>query len=336
MIGIIAAALIAALVTAMVTPFVLRWAEKVGAVDKPDPRRVNVRPIPRAGGVAIFIGFLIAVVFSVTMRHFAKEGQSTWSLQIVGVLVATAFASFVGLIDDVKNLKPKWQALALLATGGILVAFNIRIEGISNFLGPEQTQQYNPLTNWVSFNYVFSVVATLFWVFVVVKTVDAIDGVDGLASGVCAISATALALMAVQLGKPEFASLALIAAAIAGACLGFLRHNYHPAKIFMGTVGAWALGVPLAAVSIMGAFKIAAAVSFLVPVLALGVPIFDFAHVLTRRLLDRAPLTSADKRHLHHRLLALGWNQRQVVWFIYGVAFLFCAAALLVFRIGRS
>jgi len=190
--------------------------------------------------------------------------------------------------------------------------------------------------NWHSFNFATSIVGTVIWVFVVTKTVDAIDGVDGLAAGVCAISATALALMAVQLTKPEFATLALIAAALAGACLGFLRHNYHPSKIIMGTIGAWTLGLPLAAVSIMGAFKIAAAVSVLVPVLVLGVPIFDYMHVLTRRVLARAPLTVADKRHLHHRLLALGWNQKQVVWFIYGVAILFCVTALAVFRFNRT
>src|SRR6185437_13812810 len=110
---------------------------------------------------------------------------------------------------------------------------------------------------------------------------------------------------------------------------------YHPAKIIMGTIGAQALGMALAAVSIMGAFKVAAAVSVLVPVLVLGVPIFDYAHVLTRRLLARAPLTVADKRHLHHRLLARGWNQKQVVWFIYSVAIVLCITALALFQAGR-
>jgi UDP-GlcNAc:undecaprenyl-phosphate GlcNAc-1-phosphate transferase len=127
-----------------------------------------------------------------------------------------------------------------------------------------------------------------------------------------------------------------MAAALVGACLGFLRHNYHPARIIMGTVGAWVLGVTLAAISILGAFKVAAAVSVLVPVLVLGVPIFDFTHVLAGRLLARAPLTMADKRHLHHRLLALGWNQRQVAWFIYSVTVAFCLAAMALFQAGRA
>jgi len=299
--AILVAAIVAAIVTGLVTPFVQRWAEKHGLVDQPSARRINAAPMPRAGGIAIYIGFVAAVLLTVTMRQFSKAGQHTWSPQIIGVLVATTFAAFIGLLDDVKDLPAKWQALALIGGGLILAAFGVRIEGVTNPFGPSGVP-YDPYLNWHAFNYGTSIAGTLLWVFVVTKTVDAIDGVDGLAAGVCAISATALALMAVQLTKPEFATLALIAAALAGACLGFLRHNYHPAKIIMGTVGAWTLGMPLAAVSILGSFKIAAAVSVLVPVLVLGVPIFDYVHVLTRRILARAPLTIADKRHLHHRL----------------------------------
>jgi UDP-GlcNAc:undecaprenyl-phosphate GlcNAc-1-phosphate transferase len=333
--GILIAALVAGLITALVTPAVRRWSEKHGAVDQPGARRINAQPMPRAGGVAIYVGFVAAVLLTVTLRHFSKAGQHTWTPQIIGILLATTFLAVVGLVDDFKDLSPKWQALALVTGGLILAAFGIRIEGVTNPFGPAGPH-YDPFRDWHAFNIVTSIVGTVIWVFIVTKTVDAIDGVDGLAAGVCAISATALALMAVQLTKPEFATLALIAAALAGACLGFLRHNYHPAKIIMGTVGAWTLGLPLAAVSILGAFKIAAAVSVLVPVLVLGVPIFDYVHVLTRRLLARAPLTVADKRHLHHRLLDRGWNQRQVVWFIYGVAILFCITALAVFRMNRT
>ena len=336
MVGILVAALVAACITALITPTVRGWSERHGAVDQPGERRVNTSPVPRAGGIAIYVGFVAAVLITVTFRQFSKPGQHTWTLQIIGILVATTFFAIVGLVDDFKNLHAKWQALALVCGGLILVAFGVRIEGVTNPFGPS-SGGYNPFLNWHAFDAVTSVVGTVLWVFIVTKTVDAIDGVDGLAAGVCAISATALALMAVQLTKPEFATLALIAAALAGACIGFLRHNYHPAKIIMGTIGAWTLGLPLAAVSILGAFKIAAAVSVLVPVLVLGVPIFDYVHVLTRRLLARAPLTMADKRHLHHYLLInRGWSQRQVVWFIYGVAIVFCVTALAVFRMNRT
>ncbi len=335
MIGILAAALIAAFVTAFSTPYVLRYAEKSTAVDMPGERRANTVPLPRLGGVAILIGFLLAVVLTVTMRQYSRPGQHTWTLQIAGILVATAFVAVVGLIDDFRDLPAKLQALALITAGLILFAFGVRIEGVTNVFGGASSLSYNSLSNWHPLGVVASMLMTIFWVFVVTKTVDAIDGMDGLASGVCAISAATLALMAVQLRNPEFATLALIAAALAGACIGFLRLNYHPAKIIMGTVGAWVLGLVLASVSILGAFKVAAAVSVLVPVLVLGLPIFDYAHVLTRRLLERAPLTRADKRHLHHRLAARGWNQRQIVWFIYSLAVVLCGFALVLFKVGR-
>ena len=336
MLGILISALIAGLITAFITPSVRRWVEARGVVDVPEERRVNTETKPRAGGIAIFLGFAISVLIAVTMRQFARDGQHTWTTQVVGILLATTFAALVGLVDDFKDLSALKQTVALVCTGLILVAFNVRIEGVSNLLTLLHGGQYIPAQNWHAFSYVTSVIATVIWVFVVTKTVDAIDGLDGLASGVCAISATALALMAVQMSRPEYATLAMIAAALAGSCLGFLRHNAYPSKIIMGTIGAWTLGVPLAAVSILGAFKVAAAVSFAVPILVLGVPIFDYIHVITSRILARAPLTVADKRHLHHRLhYGLGWNQKQTVWFIYGVALLFCIAALCVFEYTR-
>jgi len=335
MIGIIVAALVAAFVTAGITPAVRHWAEQKGAVDQPGERRINTQPIPRAGGIAIFLGFVVAVVLTVTWRQFSRSGQHTWNPQVIGVLLATTFIAVTGLIDDFKNLSPRLQALAMVCAGLILAAFGVRIEGITNPLSGTLEPQYNPNLNWYALGTISSILLTILWVFVVTKTVDAIDGVDGLAAGVCAISAATLALMSAQIHTAEGPTLALMAAAVVGACLGFLRHNYHPAKIIMGTIGAQVLGLALASISIMGAFKFAAAVSVLVPVLVLGVPIFDFTHVLARRFLEGAKLTEADNRHLHHRLLNRGWNQKQVVWFIYSVAIILCITALALFRAGR-
>lgn len=336
MLGIIVAAIVAALVTSLVTPSIRRWSIKVGLVDIPNARRVNTEPMPRAGGIAIFLGFLVAVLLTVTVRQFSKTGQHTWTPQVLGVLAASSFAALVGLLDDFKNLSAKVQILSMAAAGSILAASGVRIEGITNPMGGTFGTIYNPLLNWHPLGVAASVLITIVWVFIVTKTVDAIDGVDGLAAGVCAIAAATLALMATLLHTKEGPTIALIAAALMGSCLGFLRYNYHPAKIIMGTVGAWVLGVVLAAISILGAFKLAAAVSVLVPVLVLGVPLFDFTHVLARRLLAGAPLTVADKRHLHHRLLDRGWNQRQIVWFIYSIAALLCLTAFAIFHIGRG
>ena len=319
------------------TPTVKKWVEQRGAIDQPEARRVNKQPIPRAGGIAIFLGFVLAVILTVGVRHW-KTGQHTWTMQVTGILVATTFIAVTSLIDDFKNISAKWQALAIIMAALILVAFGIRIEGVTNPFGTFGAQD-SPLAHWHGVSYGLSLLLTVIWVFTVTKTVDAVDGVDGLAAGVCAISAATLALMATQLHQRgatfDGPTLSLIAAAITGACLGFLKHNYNPAKIIMGTIGAQVLGLALAAVSILGAFKAAAAVSVLVPVLVLGMPIFDFTHVLARRLLDHAPLTAADKRHLHHRLLERGWNQKQVVWFIYSLTLLLCVTALALFHAGR-
>jgi len=317
-----------------VTPGVKRWAEAHGAVDLPEERRVNKEPKTRAGGIAIFIGFFVAAGVTIGVRQWKLPTQAIWTPQVTGVLLAVGFAAMVGLIDDIKDLKPRWQALGMVVAGLILVAFGVRIEGITNPFVLSGSNAHS-LANWHALSGIASVSLTILWVFIVTKTVDAIDGVDGLASGVCAIAAATLALMAAQLRTQEGPTLALLAAAIVGACLGFLRHNYFPSKIIMGTIGAWTLGVSLAAVSITGAFKVAAAVSVLVPVMVLGVPIFDFTRVLARRVMDRAPLTKADRSHLHHRLMDRGWNQKQVVWFIYGVTAVLCCVALILFQNGR-
>lgn len=335
MIGILVAALVAALLTMGITPWVRQWVERKGAIDQPDARRVNKQPIPRAGGIAIVLGFLVAVILTVSVRQMRLPDQRIWTPQVTGVLLATLFIALTGLVDDFKNISARWQILAISAAALILVAFGVRIEGVSNFFISQSGTKYNAALHWHALGMGASVLLTVFWVFIVTKTVDAIDGVDGLAAGVCAISAATLALMSAQLKTSDGPTLALMAAAIVGACLGFLRHNYHPAKIIMGTIGAQTLGLALAAISIMGAFKVAAAVSVLIPILVLGVPIFDFTHVLARRLLDRAPLTAADKRHLHHRLLARGWNQKQVVWFIYSVTIFLCMTAFALFKAGR-
>ncbi len=334
------AAMIAALVTILITPKVREWAQKHGAIDLPDARRVNSDPKPRAGGIAIFAGFAVAVIVTVLVRQWRVMQESphtplVWTPQITGILLATTLMAVVGLIDDFKNLSPKWQALAMIAAGLILVGFGVQIEGIANPIGWLYGGKVTAQEHWFALSKPVAVCITVMWVFIVTKTVDAIDGADGLASGVCAISAATLALMSSQIHTPEGPTLALLSAAIAGACLGFLRHNYYPSKIIMGTIGAWILGIVLASISILGAFKAAAVVSVLVPVLVLGVPIFDFSHVLARRAIERVPLTQADKRHLHHRLLNRGWNQKQVVWFIYGVTVVFCTCAMLLFYAGR-
>jgi UDP-GlcNAc:undecaprenyl-phosphate GlcNAc-1-phosphate transferase len=176
---------------------------------------------------------------------------------------------------------------------------------------------------------VLAVLITAIYIFIVTKTMDTIDGVDGLAAGIATISAATLVIIAVYGHQPRPA---LVAAAIAGASLGFLRHNYNPAKIIMGTGGAYILGFMLACMSIVGAFKTAAAIALVVPVCVFGVPLFDALQVMIRRKMSGVPITQPDKRHVHHALLSKGLTQRQTVLVLYAAALLLCGVLLIVIK----
>lgn len=327
----LAAFLLALGITWGLTPWVRELAIRFGAFAVPRDRDVHEEPTPRWGGIAIYLGVMAAVLVTVTARHLITHGENGWNSHLVGVLLAGTFVAGLGLLDDLKDLRALYQAIGIVLAGCILIAFNVRIEGLTNPLAADHAGVYNA-ARWIGLTTPVSIGLTLFWVFLVTKTVDAIDGLDGLAAGVCAISSATLALMAAASHQPEGPTIALLAAAVAGACIGFLRHNRHPARIFMSTVGAQFLGLMLAALSIMGTFKLAAAISVFVPVLVLGVPIFDYGAVLVRRMLHRAPLTHADQRHLHHRLLEHGLSHRQAVWVIYGCTAALCAVALVIFK----
>lgn len=334
MIGMAVAFVVAMGVTWALTPWVVRLAQRCGAMAVPRARDVHETPIPRWGGIAIYAGVMAAVLLTLTYRHVVTQGANGWTGHLAGVLLAGSFIALLGLLDDLRDLRALWQALGIVGAGVILIGFGVRIEGVTNPFVPQGSGAYNP-ARWIELPLPVSVLATLFWVFLVTKTVDAIDGLDGLAAGVCAISSATLALMAAASHQTEGPAIALLASAVTGACIGFLRHNYNPAKIFMSTVGAQFLGLTLAAVSILGTFKIAAAISVFIPLLVLGVPIFDYGVVLLRRARSGAPLTAADRRHLHHRLLDRGLSHRQAVWVIYGFTMALCLTALIIFQASR-
>lgn len=334
MIGLIAAFLLAMGVTWLTTPLALKLATRFNVMAVPRMRDVHRKTTPRLGGMAIYLGVILAVVITISYRHVITHGANGWNQRFLGVLIAGTFIAILGIIDDVKDLRAIWQALGILACGGILIAFGVRIEGIAHPLLAQQAG-VNTGDNWFALSMPISIISTLFWVFLVTKTVDAVDGLDGLAAGVCAIAAATLALLAAASNQPEGPSIALFAAAVTGACIGFLRYNFNPARIFMSTIGSQFLGFTLAALSIMGTFKWAAAISVAVPILVLGVPIFDYFIVLTRRLLNRAPLTKADRRHFHHRLMDRGLSQKQAVYVIYCCTGILCIAALFIYKYSR-
>jgi UDP-GlcNAc:undecaprenyl-phosphate GlcNAc-1-phosphate transferase len=321
----------------LLTPQVRKLAFRFGAVAVPRDRDVHKDPLPRWGGLAMVGAFLLtlAIIYGyiATHRHIFPWGPHELR-QFAGVLIAGLMVAVVGTLDDKFEMSALWQMTALIAAGVVLVAFGVRIEGITNpFAHPSlhaPKHGYDPAT-WLPFPYWFSAAGTVLWVFGVAKTVDFLDGLDGLAAGVCAICASTLALMSAQVGQYE---VTIIAATLVGACLGFLRYNRHPSTIIMGTVGAQFLGFVLAAIAIIGTLKIPATLSVALPVLVLGVPIFDGIRVVTQRTINRTPAYLPDKTsHIHHLLLKRYGSQSKAVWAIYGLTAALCAIAFVLFRV---
>lgn len=320
----LATAFVALAVSFFLTPIVRKLAIKQGAVDDPtiDNRRVHTTPIPRWGGLAIYAGIAIAIA---VVMPVAYPHSTIFPMYLLGMLGISGVLVIVGALDDLHQYKAKVQALVLLAAGVAVQFFYGSIGRVQiNTVG---VPIHGP-ASYIALGYA-AIPLTAIYIFVVTKTMDTIDGVDGLSAGIAAISAGTLIVIAVYSGQPR---VAIVAAAIAGSSIGFLRHNYNPAKIFMGTGGAYVLGFMMACLSIVGALKTAAAVSIVLPVLVFGVPIVDAFIVITRRLLSGQPITQADKRHLHHTLLGKGLTQRQTVWILYAAAAALCAVALFVVR----
>lgn len=314
-----ATALLALIATYFLTPLVRKLAFAKGAVDDPkrDDRRIHKEPLPRWGGIAIFAGVVIALAVVLPFAYPMGRAFPAYLLGMAGI--GTVLVIF-GALDDLYQYSAKIQLLVLLGAG-VLVQFCYGDVGYGQVgriqIGSIGIPLTHPHQYIVLGHGILAVVLTAIYIFVVTKTMDTIDGVDGLASGIAAIAATTLVIIAVYGEQPR---VALIAAAIAGASIGFLRHNFNPAKIIMGTGGAYILGFTLACISIVGAFKTAAAIALIVPVFVFGVPLFDAVQVMIRRKLSGVPLTQADKRHVHHQLLSKGLSQRQTVLVLYATA----------------
>lgn len=276
------------------TPWVKNLAIKAGALDAPDDRKVHVKPIPRLGGLAIYLGFVLAVLASM---HVNRE--------IMGLLLGGTVILMVGIIDDMFQLSAKVKLLGQIAAAFVLIMFNIRIEWLTNPFGEMLYVDY------------FSIPLTILWVVGLTNTVNLIDGLDGLAAGVSTIASITILLVALQ---QNFWTVAILTAALAGAALGFLQHNFNPAKIFMGDTGSMFLGFMLAAISILGTVKSAATIALVVPIMALGLPIMDTAFAIIRRYMSGRPIFKPDKGHLHHRLLELGLTQKQAVLLMYVIS----------------
>lgn len=333
MVALLTSFWIALLVAWGATPVMARLATRYKAVAVPRQRDMHDTPTPRWGGAAIAVAVLIAAAVAISLRHVVSGGASGWSVDMVGVLVAAAFVCVWGMLDDRFELSASKQILGILLTAGILLLFGVRMDGMGHPMVVQKARTYDP-AGWIQFTVPISVLMTVLWTGIVAKTVDAMDGLDGLAAGICAISAATLTFIAAVSKVPEGPTIALVGAAIVGACIGFLRFNTSPARIFMGSSGGLFLGVILAALSMLGSFKIATAWSLVIGVLVLGVPIFDYAVVLYKRIIERAPLSGGDRRHLHHRLLDLGLSTRDTVFVIYCYTAVLCSLAIALLNYG--
>ncbi len=289
---------VAAAVACGATPLARALATRSGALDRPDARKTHRRPLPTWGGIAIILGFLAAALAAGTVHQMPARA-------LAGICGGALFISLVGLVDDRRGIPAKTKLVLQIVSVAPLLLAGVSIEIISH---PFIRHHAVTLPTWLA------VSATIIWVVGVTNAINLIDGLDGLAAGVAAIACVALAFIALAWGQ---LAVALLCAGLAGAAIGFLPWNWHPASVLMGDTGAYFLGYVIAAVTIQGAFKMAAAIAIFVPLLVLAAPLLDTALSPVRRYLTGRSAFAADRDHLHHRLIALGISEPRVVLLTY-------------------
>lgn len=307
---------LAGILSFWLTPHVSTFAHKVGAMDVPrDARRMHKRPIPRMGGLAIFMGFLAAVLI------FGK-----FDVQMMSILLGAMIIVVLGIFDDIVALGAKFKFCIQIIAAAIPVCIGgLKIEFFTSF---------NPFSDNPYFSLgILTIPVTILWIVGITNAVNLIDGLDGLAAGVSSIAA--MTMLAVGLLTNEV-MVAIVMAALAGSCIGFLPYNFNPAKIFMGDTGSTFLGFMLATMSIEGFFKFYAVISFAVPFLILGLPIFDTASAIMRRLMEGRSPMSPDRGHVHHRLVDMGFNVKQAVAILYAISGTLGLAAVILTTSGEA
>ena len=297
---------VAAVISYLATPFVKKLAFRIGAVDVPkDNRRMHKKPIPRLGGLAIVIAFLLCTFLFVGMEK-----------QLQGVLLGAIIILVVGILDDCLALPAMPKFVAQIAAAIIVVLHGCEIRYVTN-----------PFSAGLLDLGFLAGPVTVFWIVLMTNAVNFIDGLDGLAVGVSGISTATMLVISLLMGEE---GVAVILAALLGACIGFIPYNFNPAEIFMGDTGSTFLGFVLASLSVLGLFKMYAVISFLVPFLILGVPFFDITFAVIRRLARHQNPMTADRGHIHHRLIDMGLNQKQSVAIVYMLTGVLGLAAVLL------
>jgi len=295
---------LAAVLSLFVTPLVIKMARRLGAVDEPDQRKIHQRPMPRLGGLAVYLVFTAAVLLTQPL-----------TTPLLGLLAGATIIVLLGVWDDVRGASPRLKLAVQLLAALALIPFGFHVEFLTN-----------PLGGIIYLGW-WGIPLTVFWVVAVTNALNLIDGLDGLAAGTALIASFTLAVVAFTVGNMAVVAVTLI---LAGAILGFLRYNFHPARVFLGDTGSMFLGFTLAALAIMGLTKGPTALSVIIPIVILGIPLTDTAFAVLRRYRNGRPIFYPDKGHLHHRLLGAGLTHRGAVLTMYGVNVVLGASAVLL------
>ena len=321
--------LLAFIVSFMATPYTIKIATKIGAVDVPkDKRRMHTKKMPKFGGPAVIIGFLVSMAYLLIVMSI--EGsidlftEQEYVKKLLGLLLGIVAIAITGVLDDTKTLTWWQQLIGQVVAAVIVVAFGIRIEHLDI-----------PFLYRVGLNEVFSTIVTIVWIVGVINSINLIDGLDGLSSGISLISCISLLIIFLMNDSPMIAT--IIVTAMSGALVGFLPFNFSPAKTFIGDTGSNFLGFMLAVVSILGVAKTYTAAVIVLPVIVLGLPIFDVLFAIIRRIAKGKSIKAVfkpDKGHLHHKLVAKGFTQKQAVLILYGLSASLGMFAIILFDSG--
>ena len=321
--------LLAFIVTFMATPYTIKIAQKVGAVDIPkDKRRMHKKAMPKFGGPAVILGFLVSVIYLLIVMSMEKTidlfGVEEYGKKLLGMFLGIVIISITCIIDDIKTIKPIVKLAGQVLAAIVVVSFGIRIDDIvPSFITSEAGKE------------IFSVILTIGWIVGVTNAINLIDGLDGLSSGISVISSISLLIIFVLNGSP-LVSILLITA-LAGALVGFLPFNFAPAKTFIGDTGSNFLGFSLSIISILGVAKTYTIAVIVLPLIVLGLPIFDTLWAIIRRIIKGKSIKAifkADKGHMHHRLVKKGFSQKQAVLILYGISATFGIFAVILLESG--
>ena len=321
--------ILAFIVSFMATPYTIKIADKIGAVDVPkDKRRMHTKRMPKFGGPAVILGFLVSMIYLLIIMSVEGSidlfSEQEYGKKLLGLILGIMAIGITGVFDDIKTLKWWQQLFGQVVAAIIVVSFGIRIEHLDI-----------PFLYRVGLNDMFSTIVTVVWIVGVTNAINLIDGLDGLSSGISLISCMSLLIIFLMNNSPMIAT--VLVTALSGALVGFLPFNFSPAKTFIGDTGSNFLGFMLAVVSILGVAKTYTAAVIVLPVIVLGLPIFDVLFAIIRRIVKGKSIKAVfkpDKGHLHHKLVAKGFTQKQAVLILYGLSASLGMFAIILFDSG--